>query len=185
MMIGERSLDQERREFAARSLLAMPIAGAIMWAVVGVVGVFLPSRAAAMVLFLATGMIAYLGMFLSKFTGENFLDRSRPKNALDTLFFFTVGQSVLTYAIAIPFYLVDHTSLPLTVGILSGTMWLPMSWIIDHWVGLFHGITRTALVVAAWYVFPAHRFVVIPAIIVAIYLVTIAVLVRRERPPAG
>ena len=128
-------------------------------------------------------------MFISKFTGENFLDRSKldqsgPKNTFDTLFFFTAGQSLLTYAIAIPFYMVDHTSLALSVGVLSGTMWLPFSWIIEHWVGLFHGVSRTALVVTAWYVFPARRFVVIPAVIVAIYFVTIAVLVSREKPAA-
>ncbi|MEP7354250.1 MAG: hypothetical protein ABI824_13565 [Acidobacteriota bacterium] len=177
-----RSLEEQRREFASRPLLAMPIAGAIAWSVVGCGGMLLPSRAAAMVLFVATGMTLYLGMFISRFTGENFLDRSRPKNAFDALFFFTVGQSLLTYAIAIPFFMVDHTSLPLTVGILTGTMWLPMAWILQHWVGLFHGLTRTSLVVTAWYVFPAHRFVVIPAVIVAVYLVSIAVLARRARP---
>lgn len=178
---SSRSLDQQRREFSARPLLAMPIAGAIAWTAVGCAGAVLPTGAASMALFVGTGMIAYLGMFISRFTGENFLDQSRPKNVFDTLFFFTVGQSLLTYAIAIPFFLVDRTSLPLTVGILSGTMWLPMGWIIQHPVGLFHGVSRTVLVLAAWYLFPAHRFVAIPAVIVVIYLVTIAILARRPR----
>ena len=137
-----------------------------------------------MVLFIATGMIAYLGMFLSRFTGENFLDRSRPSNAFNSLFFYTVGQSLLTYAIAVPFYLVDATSLPLTVGILSGTMWLPLSWIIQHWIGLAHGVSRTVLIVTAWYVFPAHRFVAIPLVIVTLYLMAIAVLARRPQRPS-
>ena len=43
-------------------------------------------------------------------------------------------------------------------------------------------ITRTVLVVAAWYVFPARRFVVIPAVIVIIYLISIYVLARRPLP---
>jgi hypothetical protein len=159
----------------------MPIAGAAAWAAVGLAGVLLPSRIAALVLFIATGMIVYLGMFVSRLTGENFLDRSRPWNTFDSLFFFTVAQALLTYAIAIPFYRFDHTSLPLTVGILTGTMWLPFSWIIRHWVGWFHGIARTTLVLAAWYIFPARRFVIIPSIIVTIYLVTIAILVQRCR----
>ena len=34
---------------------------------------------------------------------------------------------------------------------------------------------------AAWYLFPGHRFVVIPAVIVVIYLVTIYVLLTRPR----
>ena len=28
-------------------------------------------------------------------------------------------------------------------------MWIPFSWIIQHWVGIFHSLTRTILVVAA------------------------------------
>jgi hypothetical protein len=59
-------------------------------------------------------------------------------------------------------------------------MWVPFSWRIRHWVGLFHGIARTLLVVAAWFAFPAQRFVAIPAVIVAVYLVSILALVRRR-----
>ena len=69
----------------------------------------------------------------------------------------------------------------MSAGILAGLMWLPFSGLIRHWVGLFHGLSRTVLIVIAWYLFPRHRFVVIPAIIVVIYLVTIAVLVQRAK----
>jgi hypothetical protein len=151
----------------------------IAWFVTGLAGLFLSPFVTVWVLFIATGSIAYLGIFLSRFTGENFLAKDRPTNTFDRLFFLTVGQSILTYAIAIPFFLVDYTSLPLTVGILTGTMWLPLSWIIDHWVGLFHGIVRTLLVVLLWYLLPEWRFVAIPFAIVGVYLVTIFVLERR------
>jgi hypothetical protein len=133
------------------------------------------------VLFGATGSIVYLGIFFSRFTGENFLDKRRPKNVFDGLFLHTVAMAVLVYAIAIPFFQADYTSLPLSVGILSGLMWLPLSWIIGHWVGTFHALARTALVTAVWYVFPLARFVVVPAVIVAVYAVTIAMLEVRWR----
>ncbi len=42
-------------------------------------------------------------------------------------------------------------------------------------------MVRTALVLTAWYVFPAQRFVVIPAVIVAIYVFTMLVLDTRWR----
>jgi hypothetical protein len=67
------------------------------------------------------------------------------------------------------------------VGILAGLMWLPLSWIIDHWVGTFHTLARTAGVTAAWYLFPGARFVAIPLVIVAVYAVTIVVLEARWR----
>ena len=180
-MTISRSLEEQRLEFARRRGLAFPLAGLIAWTVVGIGGATLPPILEVWLLFIVTGSIAYFGMFISRFTGENLLDRTRPKNVFDGLFLHTVGMCLLVYAIAIPFFLKDYTSLPLTVGILSGLMWVPLSWILQHWIGLFHAITRTLLVVAAWYVFPHARFVAVPAVIVGIYLITIFVLERRWR----
>lgn len=175
------SLAEQRDEFSWRRFLAMPLAGTIAWTVAGVAGAWLSPFLAVWALFIATGSIAYLGIWLSRFTGENFLDKSRPKNAFDALFMLTVLMSLLVYAIAIPFFLRDYTSLPLTVGILTGLMWVPLSWIIQHWIGIAHGVGRTIAVLAAWYIFPAHRFVVIPAVIVVFYLCTMLVLENRWR----
>jgi hypothetical protein len=69
---------------------------------------------------------------------------------------------------------------PATVGILTGTMWLPFSWIIKHWVGIFHALIRTIIVLLLWYLFPEHRFVSIPFAIICIYLVTIFILRNRK-----
>ena len=177
----ERTLDEQRIEFANGKFLATPIAGLFAWLIVGIAGMILPIKAAVFVLFIATGSIVYLGMFISKFTGEDFLDKTKPKNEFDKLFFFTVGQAILVYSIAIPFFLVDYSSLPLTVGILTGLMWLPLSWIIKHWVGIFHTITRTIVVLLLWYLLPEHRFVAIPFAIVLIYIATIVILKNRKR----
>ena len=177
------SLEEQRREFCDRSFLAMPIAGAIAWAVVGVAGMTLPLVAASWTLYIATGSIFGLGVMVSKMTGEDLLGKTRPKNVFDNLFMATVLSAWLVFAIAIPFAMVEPTSLPLSVGILAGLMWIPFSWIIQHWVGLFHGVVRTVLLVVAYFVFPEQRFVVIPFIVVAIYLVTIAALVLRHREP--
>jgi len=153
-----RSLDEQKLEFARRRGLAMPLAGLIAWTLVGIGGLVLPKILEVWLLFGATGGIVYLGMFLH-----------------------TVGMSLLVYAIAIPFFLVNYTSLPLSVGILSGLMWLPLSWLIDHWVGTFHAIARTLLVTAAWYLLPDARFVAVPFVIVALYAITITVLEQRWR----
>lgn len=181
-MTTDRTLEAQRREFAARRLLAMPLAGTIAWAIAGVAGATLPPVPATWAMFIATGSIVYLGLFISRFTGERLTDRSRPKNTFDALFFLSVGMCLLVYAIALPFFMVDYTSLPLTVGILTGLMWLPMTWIIQHWIGIFHAVARTVLVTAAWFMFPAQRFTVIPALIVVVYAVTIVVLEQRWRP---
>ena len=175
-----RSLEEQKKEFKRRKGLATPIAGLLAWLIVGIGGTFLSNTGKVWLLFIATGSIVYLAIFVSKFTGENFLDKTKPKNTFDKLFFFTVGQAVLVYSIAIPFFLVDYSSLPLTVGILSGLMWLPLSWIIDHWIGVFHAIARTIIVLILWYLLPQYRFVAIPFAIVIIYIITIAILMRRK-----
>lgn len=175
------TLEEQRIEFSNRRFLATPLAGLIAWLIVGIAGLTLSIQATVWVLFIATGSIVYLGIFISKFTGENFLDKKKPKNEFDKLFFFTVGQAILVYSIAIPFFILDYSSLPLTVGILTGLMWLPFSWIINHWVGVFHSCTRTILVLMLWYGLPEYRFIAIPFAIVLIYLITIMILKNRAR----
>ena len=181
MIHTERTLEVQRREFANRRFLATPLSGLIVWLIIGVAGLTLSTKTTVWVLFAGTGSIVYLGLFISKFTGENFLDRNRPKNEFDRLFMFTVGQAVLIYSIAIPFFLVELSSLPMTVGILTGSMWLPFSWIIKHWVGIFHATARTVTVLILYYLFPNDRFVTIPFAIVLIYAITIWVLVSRKK----
>lgn len=178
---GVRTLDEERAAFRARRFLAMPLAGTIAWCLVAVAGLVLTPGLAVWTLFICTGSIVYLGLFLSRFTGEDFLAKDRPKNSFDHLFFLGTLQALLVFSIAIPFFLADYTSLPLTVGILTGLMWVPLSWIIQHWIGIFHAVFRTGAVLATWYLLPAHRFVAIPLVIVAIYLFTIGVLEGRWR----
>jgi hypothetical protein len=176
----KRTLEAQRIEFSNQKFLATPLAGLIVWAIIGIVGIFFSDFIAVWSIFIGTGSIVYLGLFLSKFTGENFLDKRKPKNEFDTLFLYTAGQAILVYAIAIPFFLVDYSSLPMTVGILTGLMWLPFSWIIKHWIGIFHTLTRTILVLALWYLLPEYRFIAIPFGIVLIYIITLIILNSRK-----
>lgn len=176
-----RSLDQQKREFEQRRFIAMPLAGTLVWLVIGIISLFASKTVTVWSLFIGTGSIAYIGMGLSKLTGEDFMDKSKPRNTFDRLFFLCVGQALLVFAIAIPFFQLDYTSLPVTVGILTGLMWMPVTWLINHWVGIFHAVSRTGLLVAVWYLLPQHRFIGATATIVAIYLVTIVVLECRWR----
>jgi hypothetical protein len=176
----DRTLEQQKEEFKQKKLIASPIAGLIAWLTVGISGLVFPDTTTVWVLFIATGSIVYLAMGISKFTGEDYLDKTKPKNTFDNLFFLTVAQAVLVYSIAIPFFMLDHTSLPLSVGILTGLMWVPLSWIIDHWVGLFHALTRTISILVLWYLFPNERFIYIPIAIVIIYIISIVILQKRK-----
>ncbi len=96
-----RTLDEQREEFARSRFLAMPLAGMIAWTGVGIAGLTLSEQGAVWATYIGTGMIVYLGLFLSRFTGENLTDKMRPKNAFDGLFMLTVVMSLLVYLIAI------------------------------------------------------------------------------------
>lgn len=179
--MNNRTLEQQRIEFINQKFLATPLAGLIVWTLIGLIGIFFLDFVAVWSIFIGTGSIVYLGLFLSKFTGENFLDKSKPKNEFDTLFLFTAGQAILVYSIAIPFFLIDYSSLPMTVGILTGLMWLPFSWIIKHWVGIFHTLIRIITVLSLWYLLPEYRFIAIPFAIVLIYIITLIILKNRNK----
>jgi len=169
----EKTLEQYRTEFKQKKLITMPIAGTTVWAILGVMALFIPAKQMVLPFYIGTGCIFYLALFLSRFTGERLIAKSSEMNPFDALFLYTVVMSLLCFAIAIPFSLQDYSSVPLTIGVLSGLMWLPISWMIEHKVGTFHALTRTLGVTFAWFAFPEQRFVVIPFVIVAIYLISI------------
>lgn len=180
-MPTDRRLSELRAEFGRSRFLAMPIAGAVAWSAAGVLGAILPANQASIALFLCLPAVFPLGLLFARFTGED-LFGSKSQNELDSLFMLGLLMANLVWAIAIPFWMIEPSSLPLSAGILAGLMWIPFSWIIQHWVGLFHSIARTILVMAAWFVFPDHRFVVIPAVIVVIYAISIIALATRRLP---
>lgn len=171
-----RSVEEQREEYARKRFMAIPLSGAIVWLLIGIAGFLLPERQAAWVLFIGTGSMFYLAVFIARFTGEPIFETFKPKKALHGVFVLIVVMTLLMYAIAIPLFLIEITSLPLTIGIISGLMWIPFSWVIQHWVGVFHGLLRTLLIVTAWYLAPEYRFVAIPFVIVFIYCVTIFIL---------
>lgn len=136
---------------------------------------------ASLAMFVCVGMIFWLGALIGKLLGEPIIKSVGEQGELDRLFLLTVVSSFLVFGIAIPFYMVEPTSLPLSLGILSGLMWVPFSWMIRHPVGIWHGAVRTVLIVGAWYLFPDERFVAVPGVIVAVYLGSIYVLANRPR----
>jgi hypothetical protein len=148
-------------------------------------GAILPDAdAASIALFFCMPAVFPIALLVGRFTGEDVFG-SKARNDLDGLFVYGILMSTLVWGIAIPFWVVEPSSLPLSGGILAGLMWVPLSWILQHWVGLFHAITRTLLVTVAWFLFPDHRFVVIPALIVIVYLVSIIALATRQLPKAA
>ena len=175
------TLDEQLAVFRRNRFLTMPVTGMFVWTGIGIAGAMLPVHQAVLATYLGTGLIFYLALAVAKLLGEDILGRKRKGNFFDRVFLSAMAMSLLVFGLAIPFGMVDPSAVPLGVGVLTGLMWLPFSLLIGHRVGFFHAIARTALLVAAWYLFPAHRFVILPAVIVLVYLISIFALARRWR----
>ena len=173
------SLEEQREDFKKNRFIAMPLAGTIVWALLGISAPFVSELTITWMLYIGTGAIFYLGAGLSYLTGERFFAKSVAKNSFDRLFFVGMIMSLMVFAIALPVAAIDHTTVPLSIGILAGLMWMPLSWAIEHWIGYFHTLTRTFGIVAAWYLFPDTRVEAISAVIVAVYIVSLITLERR------
>ena len=145
-MTSNLSLTELRLDFARERRIASPIAGAICWAVAGAFGAVFPARFAPMAMFICVGMVFLLGLLVGRFVHENMMARG---NELDALLFKSVIAASLFWAVALPSCSVDHSSLPLTLGIIFGVPWMILAWIIRHWIGSFHAIACTVLIVVA------------------------------------
>ncbi len=174
-----KSLEQYREEYKQKKLITMPIAGAIVWLLLGITALVVPAKNMVLPVYIGTGCIFYLALFISRFTGEKLLVKKDQRNPFDTLFLYTLGMSWCAFAVAIPFGLENYTAVPMAIGIVSGLMWLPISWSLEHNVGIIHTLLRTVLIVIAWYLFPEQRFIVIPFVIVFVYAISLYQLLSR------
>jgi len=115
------SLDQQLAEFRQRRFLTMPLAGILVWSVLILTGMLLSPKAQVLAVFIGTGSIVYVAMFLSKLTGEQLkFESNKKRNFFDTLFLSAVAMSFLCYALAIPFFLEDYRSPTFYSGGLNG-----------------------------------------------------------------
>jgi len=173
------TLDQELQAFRQRRFLAMPLAGTLAWIGIALAGQLLAPRWHLLSVYVLTGVIVYIGMGLSKLTGEDFMAKANKGNRFNQIFMLCVGQALLAYAIAIPFAVVKPESAVFMVGMLTGFMWLPSAWLIGHWIGAFHAIARSLLILLAWFLAPDAGMVWVPAIVLVMYALTIFTLERR------
>jgi hypothetical protein len=174
-------LDQTRADFERRSnrSLSMPIAGAIVWASVGVLGLLLPQRIAIYALLFGTGAIFPLAMAIAALRGEQLLSNSNPLAKLMGACVFMVN---LLWALHIPLVLRAPIFVPLSVGIGLGLHWVVYSWITRHPVGYVHAAGRTVAVLIAWWMFQGNVVTACAAAVVLAYAYAIYAMATRPIP---
>lgn len=175
------TFEQTRADFERRAKrsLSLPIAGMIVWAVVGLLGVVLPQRLAIYALLFGTGVIFPLAMAIAAARGEQLLSNTNPFAKLMGACVLMVN---LLWALHIPLVIRAPIFVPLSIGIALGLHWVVYSWIIRHPVGYVHAIFRTVAILAAWWVFQNNVVTACAVAVVVAYGYAIYVMARRPIP---
>jgi hypothetical protein len=163
-------------EAEAGRALALPIAGAMVWAGVGLAALGLPHRTATFALLFASGAIFPLGLAIARGLGENPLASSNPLSRLMGLSVLMVN---LLWALHLTLLFTESGLFPLSLGIGLGLHWVVFSWVIGHPVGTIHAVLRTVLATGLWWALPAHPISAVSLGVVMAYGFSIVVLLRR------
>jgi hypothetical protein len=177
-MMNEQALLTLRTEFekeAGRSL-ALPIAGAIVWFIVGIAALFLPADIATYALLFGSGAIFPIGLVAARLLGENPMANNNPLSRLMGLCVLMVN---LLWALHLTLLFSGGSFFPLSLGIGLGLHWVVFSWIIGHPVGTIHAVLRTVLATALWWLLPTNPITAVALGVVVAYGYSIYTLSRR------
>ncbi|MFZ1990107.1 MAG: hypothetical protein WAW96_10095, partial [Alphaproteobacteria bacterium] len=161
--------------------LALPVAGAIYWIGLSVVGLYLNDRLWCLLAFASSGLIFPLGLLLQRPTRSSAVN----KTAFGMLLFAALFSMLCFWGVTIPLFYTAREFVPLALGIGMSLHWPVIGWMFGRTL-LFssHAAIRAAAIIALWYLFPQDRFTLIPLAIATIYLLTalaIAIDVGRLR----
>lgn len=174
------NFEQLRAEFEQTShrAVSFPIAGAIVWCVIGIASLCLSNYHSILFMLFASGAIFPLALLVAKFRKEDVMSSENP---FSKLLAFGVLMVNLLWAVHVPLMMKAPQFVPLSVGIGLGLHWVIYSWIVQHPVGLIHSISRTVLCVLVWLFLPPEQLLTgIATVIVVCYAVSIYTMLTRK-----
>jgi len=117
------TFDKYRKNFehASRRSVSMPIAGAVVWAVVALLSTLFNEEISTYVLLFATGGIFPLALLIASQRREDLLSSKNPFSKLMGLCVLMVN---LLWAVHIPLLLKAPEFVPLSLGIALGLHWI-------------------------------------------------------------
>jgi hypothetical protein len=167
--------EKRRLLISANAGISLPMAGAIYWCLLGAAGVLLDQSRWTYAALFGSGLIFPLGLILSKPMKSNLMVSS----PLSSLFFPALTSMFLSYPVSMIAALTNIAIAPLAFAIGMSLHWPVIGWVYGTKVCLYHAVVRVVLVTACWLEFPESRFVLIPFLVAAIYLVTVIGLHRE------
>lgn len=176
MTNDDRTLAELQADFRAESTNAMPIAGMITWAALGVGAALLPERTISTLSLYIMAAIMPLAFLIERARGRNLF--SGGDNPLTRLFLLGIIMVALTIPLAV---IGAKGGQPLLVllgmAILAGVVWIPYAWAADDRSGIVHAVARGIGCYLAYALCPAPwTGSAICAVVVLAYLYSLAVM---------
>jgi hypothetical protein len=170
------NMETDRIEFIKKSgrFLAFPIAGAVVWLVLGSLSLLVSQTNALYLLLFGSGAIFPLALALSKLTGQEVFIKENVFGQLAGLLVLMVN---LLWALHIVLVVQFPQAVPLSIAIGLGLHWIVYSWIVQAPFGIIHAILRTLLCTVAYFMFPEIQLFAIALAVVFAYSVTLFQLV--------
>lgn len=142
------------------------LAGAIYWLSMGILGFFLDGQNLALIYLLGTGSIFPLAILLGTMQKINILS----KNPLGVLGGIIGGIQAFYLPIWIVVYMKHYEWLPMVIGILGASHFLPYLWIYKSRAYLFFTIAMALVSFIFGYVLIDQAFLSLPFILMALYV---------------
>ncbi|MGM8366674.1 DUF7010 family protein [Virgibacillus sp. W0181] len=146
------------------------LAGAFYWLVMGVLSFFIEDyKLLALCYLIGSGSIFPIAIAVSKMLKVNMLS----KNPLGVLGGITGGIQAFYLPIWIIIYIEHYELLPMAIGILGASHFLPYIWIYDSKT---YGIFTVSMAVIAFifgYIFIEQAFFTLPFLLAFIYLISV------------
>ncbi|RJY13309.1 hypothetical protein D5R81_11380 [Parashewanella spongiae] len=173
------TLNEYRSNFeqSTNRSVSMPIAGTIIWSLVGLLSTQFDQDVAIYILLFATGGIFPLAIVIAKFRKEDLMSSSNPLAKLMGLCILMVN---LLWALHLPLLFSAPEFVPMSIGIGLGLHWVVYSWIVNHPVGIIHAVLRSILIFIAWYLFPNNSLLATSCVVVFVYLISLYQMLNRE-----
>lgn len=168
-------LAELRERFLATSTISMPLAGLIVWSVLGVAALFVPKALVGWMAVYVMAAILPLAFAIEKLRGRN--PFVKDDNPISKLFF----QSIIGIGLMFPLVIGaadaagDPNIMVLGVAILAGIVWIPYAWGANDPVGLRHAIARAVgCYLAFWFSPDDLRPTFICAVVALSYIYSLA-----------
>jgi len=164
----------------ARNGYPVFIAGALYWLAMGALGLAIEGQTLALCYLFGVGGIFPLGILFGKLLKADLIS----KNPLGALSGIVGGIQAFFLPLWIVIYIEHYELLPMAIGLLAGSHFLPYAWIYRSRTYLFLTLAMAAASFFLGYVFDGLAFSALPWTLAAVYLATAAGLAAESRRAA-